>query len=77
MSNPFNPFQTRSALRFPPGARIRPCKLLIYKHFIRSDFLHSPILATIWPQFYLPGNVIPSRSANFSFTFGFACNGTD
>ena len=20
MSNPFNPFQTRSALRFPPGA---------------------------------------------------------
>ena len=21
MSNPFNPFQTRSVLRFPPGAR--------------------------------------------------------
>ena len=46
MSNPFNPFQTRSVLRFPPEAQIRPCKLFIFKHLTRSDFLYSPNLVT-------------------------------
>ena len=38
MSNPFNPFQTRSALRFPPGAQKRLCKLLIIKHLQGLSF---------------------------------------
>ncbi len=44
MSNPFNPFQTRSTLRFPPGAQEKLCKLLIFKHLQSFSFLCSPNL---------------------------------
>ncbi len=47
MSNPFNPFQTHSVLRFPPGARKRLCKLLIFNHFAKSCFLYPPDMV-IW-----------------------------
>jgi hypothetical protein len=52
MSNPFNPFQTRSVLRFPPEAQKRLCKLLIIKHLQSLSFLYSPNLVTFWSPFY-------------------------
>ena len=48
MSNPFTPFHTRSVLRFPPEALIRPCKLLIYKHFARFVFFVQFCVKRYW-----------------------------
>ena len=51
MSNPFNPFQTLSLLRFPPGAQEKLCKLLMFKHLQSFSFLYSPILVTFGHTF--------------------------
>lgn len=56
MSNPFNPFQTRSALRFPPEARGYAFRMsgrrifcsLLGKHLLSGVvFLFQPVLKTL------------------------------
>ena len=42
MSNPFNPFQTRSALRFPPGAQSYSLSSTTYQSIAKQPNANTP-----------------------------------
>ena len=54
MSKPFNPFQTCSRFRFPPGAQKRLCKCLIISNLQSLSFLKKQKMVTFGHSF-LPG----------------------
>ena len=73
MSNPFNPFQTRSALRFSLGARRRLCKLLVIKHLQSLSILHSPIMVIFRSPFY---STKPTNYYNLDIIISWALGGS-
>lgn len=48
MSNSFNPFHTRSVLRFPPRAQTRLCKLLIIQLLYKVLIFVSTRFGHFW-----------------------------